>query len=80
MSTLVPLLNPSFQTAFAAGVRAGSPVAVIFRIPILYRIMRVPRPVQVLFLGVDNLTVINPVNQVSAQVPWAEFYGYYESS
>jgi hypothetical protein len=80
MATLVPLPNPSYQAALAAGVAVGDTVSVTCAIPIFYRLWNVQRDVQITAMTLYNFTVVNVNNQATATLPWSAFYGYYESS
>lgn len=80
MATLVPLPNPTYQAALAAGIVVGDTVSVTCTIPILYRTMQVHRDVQITAMGIYNFSVINTKNQATATLSWSDLYGYYESS
>jgi hypothetical protein len=80
MSTLVPLPNPSYQNALAAGIAVNDSVMISCQIPILYRLMTVQREVLLTAMGLYNFTVQNTTNMVSATLPWSQFVGYFEST
>lgn len=80
MATLVPLTNPSYQAALAAGIVVGDTVSVLCTKPILYRTMQVKRDLQITAMALSTFSVINTDNQATAALPWTDLYGYYESS
>jgi hypothetical protein len=80
MTNLVPLPNPSYQAALAAGIVVGDPVMVTCVIPIFYRTMTVQREVTVLAMGLYTFTVQNTKNLATATLPWSNLYGYFETS
>jgi hypothetical protein len=80
MATLIPVPNPSYQAALAAGVHVGDIVSVTCTVPILYRTMQVKRDVMLTAMTLYNFSVINTTNRAKATLPWSQFNGYYESS
>jgi hypothetical protein len=80
MATVVPLPNPSYQNAIAAGIAVGDTVVVTFQIPILYRFESVQRQLLLTAMGLSNFTVQNTNNDISQTLPWSQFYGYLEST
>ena len=80
MASVVPLPNPSYQNALAAGVAVGDTVVATFQVPIFYRYETVQRQVLLTAMDIYNFTVQNTSNGVSETVPWSQFYGYLEST
>jgi hypothetical protein len=73
MATVVPLPNPSYQNAIAAGIAVGDTVVVTFQIPILYRFESVQRQLLLTAMGLSNFTVQNTNNDISQTLPWSHY-------